>query len=271
MKIKLYKHIFVLLLSSSTFNALSVKEMCNWKETWKYRSLIAGGMDGAAFNATHVPDNRAVAIKEQFLGKKFELEVKAYSELKAKGFKAIPQVYDFWQCDGKGYIAMQKLNKCFDRRVTFKQIETFIRRVKEIATSLNDTGWAHIDLHEGNVMCDPTTRAIKFIDFGRASKVEPGDKFIIQFQNNKIGEMRQNLLVKVRSATPLMRFRSPSPGSSGSGSPGEKERREQLKKQKEARSRSRDKKDAKKINPRARPSEVERSKRDAPASSSTVD
>lgn len=239
------KKIFSLLVIFMTsLTAFSVKEMCDWKETWKYTELIAGGAYGAAYTATHVTEGGTFAIKEQYLGKQFDKEVKAYSDLKNKNFANIPTVYEVWRCERKGYIRMQKLSKCLSPRATLSEVKTFIVRVKAVIKKLNKAGWAHLDMHSGNVMCDPATLKMKLIDFGIASKLKgtAEDAFSLRWQNNKIGQMARNLELKSLIA-------NPPPGSrSRSSSPSISKEEEKKGEERRSRSRSRDRTDSNDLN-----------------------
>ena len=75
---------------------------------------------------------------------------------------AVPRIYDAWECQGTGYILMERMFPCANP--SFHALETLLQKV-------HDRGWVHRDIHKGNIMCDKHG-AIKLIDFGLARKLD---------------------------------------------------------------------------------------------------
>lgn len=187
---------FITLIFTPLMMAYTVEENCEWPKTWKVKSYLSRGKFGIVYDVGHAEGEGAFAMKQQKLGKVFESEVRVYVDLQRKNFEHVPPLYGLWKCRDEGFIVMQKLKPCLSKRVSKEKIYQFIADVKVVVKELNSKGWLHLDLHQGNVLCDPTTNKIKIIDFGLVHNMRASKPLTFHFalQRSKIDGIERYLV-----------------------------------------------------------------------------
>jgi len=143
---------------------LKIVEDCKKGETLniRIREKLGQGSYGSSYKICMVGKCK-YALKEQNADIDFKHEVDALYAL--NNWKHSPKIYAAWTCNGKGYFIQDLMYKC-PRDPTYEQM-------RQVIGQLNQKGWVHVDVHEGNVMClkDGT---IVLIDFGWARNSKDG-------------------------------------------------------------------------------------------------
>ena len=136
-----------------------VAEDCAKNEIWKKGEKLGSGQYGSVYVGCRVK-NCDYAIKVAKIDQSFFVEVEALVQL--QGVKGIPKLHAAWTCKNKGYLVIDKLEKC---SISLQQKYDKLKKVLENAEK---KGWLHVDTHTGNAMCKGTD--IYLIDWGWAVK-----------------------------------------------------------------------------------------------------
>jgi hypothetical protein len=139
---------------------LPIVEDCNQNQIWKKYKLIGSGKMGNIY-ITCKGINCDYVIKMQEENDVYYTEIEALLSLQHT--KAVPIVFAAWTCEKIGYIVMEKLYKCSaNDSILWKEIGKKLDIIRK-------EGYLHIDIHNGNVMCNKDGDVI-LIDFGYAVK-----------------------------------------------------------------------------------------------------
>ena len=135
-------------------------EECEQLDDWETNELLGQGEYGSVYVACRARNcNYVLKIQED--NAEFRTEVKALHELQKT--KVVPKLYAAWTCQGKGFLVIQKLQKCDLPSV--KKYE----EMKQVLATVKEAGWLHVDTHKGNYMCGHRNKVLLF-DFGWAVK-----------------------------------------------------------------------------------------------------
>jgi len=105
--------------------------------------------------------------------------------------KSVPKIYDYFSEvgeDGKRtfFIVMDKFEECYKVPSAFdkflarrgfgewqSELKTMEKALKDLVEKFNDYGWIHLDIHEGNILCDSENpKKYILIDWGLSFCVE---------------------------------------------------------------------------------------------------
>ena len=130
---------------------------CQCHKKWGKKIPMGSGANGSTYLACklNISKDCEYVIKVQPNNQQAKAELDAYLHLKGK--KLIPKLHAAWVCAGKLYLVLDKVTHC-----RFSKND-----VKAILDKLYKLGWLHVDVHEGNVMCDDKDNVV-MIDFGWA-------------------------------------------------------------------------------------------------------
>jgi len=141
-----------------------VRKSCD--SSWVKKHKIGQGCYGSVYVVCK-KDNCNYVLKIQKLNQgEFYNEVSFLTMLQDTDY--VPKLYDAWECDGKGYVVIERLYKT--SKLTRKQKHS---RLKKILKNLHSRGIAHLDIKEDNVMYKDGK--VKLVDFGLAYKFKPGE------------------------------------------------------------------------------------------------
>jgi predicted Ser/Thr protein kinase len=141
-----------------------IAEDCAQNNVWKQKKILGQGKYGSVYEACRV-GNCDYVLKTQKDDQDFRIEVKALEDLQRT--KIVPKLYAAWTCNGRGYLVIEKLNKC---RLSGEEL---YEGVKSALTKIREAGWLHVDTHYGNIMCAKGKKVV-IVDFGWAVKRGPG-------------------------------------------------------------------------------------------------
>ena len=133
-------------------------EECECQKRWTKLAQMGSGANGSAYLACKVPNSKdcEYVIKEQQDNDTARREFDAYMRLKRH--PSVPKLHAAWLCNGKMYLVIDKLKQCPKKRVKDK--------LEGVLDRLRRSGWLHVDVHEGNIMCNK--QGLKMIDLGWA-------------------------------------------------------------------------------------------------------
>lgn len=138
------------------FKTLADSCLCN--ADWKRKGKVGSGAFGKVYQVCKVKDCKYV-MKVQKFDKYGKAELEAYMSL--QGTRLTPKLFAAWTCKGYLYLVMEQVFPCSATR------PQLVKRVASLLDKLQDKGWIHGDVHDGNVMCTSSGRTV-LIDFGFA-------------------------------------------------------------------------------------------------------
>ena len=136
-----------------------VAEDCAKNKIWKKGKKLGSGQYGSVYVGCRVK-NCDYAIKVADIDASFFVEVEALVQL--QGVKGIPKLHAAWTCKNKGYLVIDKLERC-----RLSLMERY-NKLKKVLENAGKKGWLHVDTHSGNALCKGTD--IYLIDWGWAVK-----------------------------------------------------------------------------------------------------
>ncbi len=123
------------------------------------RRLLGSGSYGSVHKAWDKSENRPVALKSQSAGQDIECGLAHEAEIMQKlvGVKGVPVLYDFFQADGKEYLAMEYLGKPVQASLTDKplipNIAGFIAvKALKVMRGIHNRSILHRDLKPQNIL-----------------------------------------------------------------------------------------------------------------------
>ena len=128
--------------------------------------IMGDGHFGTTYIACKGTDCNYI-IKIQENKDNFIREVNALVDL--NGWEHSPIIYDAWTCGALGFIVMEKLDHVKGCIKKFKTVGKLRRELNKIVDMLHKRGWAHGDIHLGNIMCKNGKFAL--LDFGESVKL----------------------------------------------------------------------------------------------------
>lgn len=130
---------------------------CQCHKKWGKKIRMGSGANGSTYLACRLNNSKdcEYVVKVQPNNQQAKAELDAYLDLEKD--RLTPKLHAAWICGGKMYIVLDKVFDCkFSKKAVKAKLDT-----------LYNLGWLHVDVHEGNIMCDKKKNVL-LIDFGWA-------------------------------------------------------------------------------------------------------